>query len=1054
MDYRLLVVFFFCILVLAGLQAQEVSVTSDLSKDTITAGRLLSEQEQLKKDGQYNKAVTRLEQALQLYQKHQLWEAATSCAVRLAKIADNFETTALKEKYAKLSFDLARIHLSEDHIIRASAFRQKAELLMMQGGLDSANYYLNLIVPTFAANERWSDLCWAEILLSVNHLNVANLDSCEVHLSAVKKTLASQTMPQEDYENIEATLLSIYGVFYELRGDYDGAISNTRKALQNDLNASQLTALDSSYISVHYNNLGAFYLIKGDYQRALDNFTQAYSYKSASSQSSLLINIGELYTRQQKIPEAIGYFRNALNVGTNEQNRQKSNFQAYKGLSDCYSELGVFDSTFYYYQKAINVPANFRRYEAHLIAGQASLKKGEVQQSIEYLMTALEDYNSNINKDRGNVFFNAQIYQALGDAYLDNNDVDQALKHYQQSLIVNHANFRDSLDIEKNPSLQGAYEPIYFLLTLWGKARAFSKAKSANNHLQKSLETYQLTIQWIDSLQHSYATDRAQLDWGDEFKQIYEQAIEVAYQNYQHTKDQKYLELAFDFSERSKNRLLLESLKSAEGKSLANVPDSLIQKEKDLNLNIAFYENAIQKAQAEKSEAKTKLYQQYLAQSRLALIALKEQILQSFPKYQDWKYGGKSITVSQTQQQLLDQNSAMIEYFVGKDHVYAFVISPSSFQLIPLDSPQKITQAMLDFRAVLLDLELFNKDAKQAIALYNQKAHALYQQLLQVPLQVIDPASRHLIIVPDGHLSSIPIEALTQTAISEEGIDFSKLSYLIYQYQIHYAYSANLLSKNQIRQQQLPANTNCLAMAPPYRDYPEQNNARALTLRSNSNFLEGTALEIQQISTFYKGQFDADITASEEKFKQLAQQYGLLHLATHGFADFENSNFSYLKFVDTPEAVKGTEDNLLHHYEISTMDLSAQLVVLSACETGVGKYENGEGVFSLARSFMYAGVPSVVMSLWKVSDQSTSQLMPYFYKNLSKGQSKDMALQEAKLQFLEEANLEFRHPFYWSAFVVLGDAQSIKTSPSFLWWGLGTLLFFSLIFFFIKKSRS
>jgi hypothetical protein len=118
----------------------------------------------------------------------------------------------------------------------------------------------------------------------------------------------------------------------------------------------------------------------------------------------------------------------------------------------------------------------------------------------------------------------------------------------------------------------------------------------------------------------------------------------------------------------------------------------------------------------------------------------------------------------------------------------------------------------------------------------------------------------------------------------------------------------------------------------------------------------------------------------------------------HGEADFDNPKFGHLIFTNV--GVDALEESLLYHYEIANLDLNAQLAVLSACETGVGKYEAGEGVFSLARSFMYAGVPSIVMSLWKVNDQSTSQIMPLFYQNLSKGMEKSRAFTRRQIRIL------------------------------------------------------
>ncbi len=1036
----------------SSLKAQQDIPDRKVHQDTLTARKLIDEKDRFLKNGDYNKALFTLDKVFNLYSNNNMWEAAVSCAVEQAKISDNFDTAEFKEKYAKLAFDLARTHLHSDNITYASASRQKAELLMMQGALDSANHYLALAVPVFKKAQKWVDLCWVEILQGVNYLNQTNLDASQKHLDQVKNILSSHPLDKDNHITIEATLLNLYGVLYELQGDYDNAIRNTRKALENDLKDSELNALDSSYISLHYNNLGAFFMIKGDHPRALDNFIQASQFNNGPNQGALMINIGELLTRTKQIPEAIAYFRKALKANSNERNKLQNTFQAYKGISSCYSELSQYDSAYYYYQKAESVPINFRKYEAYLIIGNVFLKQGETQKAIEFFNTSIKNYNTSSNDDGGNTFFLSLVYRFLGDAYMEGQDINNALKSYQKALTINHAFFKDSLDYTLNPPLEGVHQPGYFVEALWRKAKALSKLKTKEDHLQASLKTYELTIQWVDTMQNNYATDRAQLDWSSAFKRIYEEAIEVAFHNFQLTKDKKYLELAFDFSEKSKNRLLLESLKSTEGKFLANVPDSIIQREKDLNLDIVFYEKALRQAEEQKAEGKVKLYQQYLSQSRLSLAALQEQLEANFPRYQDWKYGGTPIKVKDIQQTLLDPQSAMLEYFTGDSSIYVFVISKNTFELIPLGSPEKIISSINEFRKILLDLDLFERDAKQAVRLYNEKATKLYQMILQQPLASIEEDIKHLIIVPDGQINSIPFEALTERLVNNQQINFATIPYLLYHFSMHYVYSANLLAKNKIRQGQVPANTQCLALAPPHGS-SSPNKAETAIQENGEDFLTGTSLEIMEIANFYEGLFDPDITATESKFKSLAGQYGILHLATHGFADFENANFNYLKFFDpSEEQTSDTEDNLLYHYEISNMDLAAQLVVLSACETGVGKYENGEGVFSLARSFMYAGTPSVVMSLWKVSDQGTSQLMPYFYESLSSGKSKDQAMQDAKLRFLEEANLEYRHPFYWSAFVVLGDAQQLKSKPSKLfWWGLAGIVLLGFIFFLRKK---
>ena len=170
---------------------------------------------------------------------------------------------------------------------------------------------------------------------------------------------------------------------------------------------------------------------------------------------------------------------------------------------------------------------------------------------------------------------------------------------------------------------------------------------------------------------------------------------------------------------------------------------------------------------------------------------------------------------------------------------------------------------------------------------------------------------------------------------------------------------------------------------------------------------------------FFNGTF-----ANEQAFKETAKDYGIIHLAMHGVLDNRSPILSSLVFSEDTTV---TEDNFLRAYEIAQLDLNADLVVLSACETGYGQFQQGEGIMSLAHSFTYAGASSVLMSLWQVNDFSTGVIMKGFYTNMAKGMPKDKALQKAKLMYLQEATTDLtQHPAFWAAFVQQGNNEPLK----------------------------
>jgi CHAT domain-containing protein len=188
--------------------------------------------------------------------------------------------------------------------------------------------------------------------------------------------------------------------------------------------------------------------------------------------------------------------------------------------------------------------------------------------------------------------------------------------------------------------------------------------------------------------------------------------------------------------------------------------------------------------------------------------------------------------------------------------------------------------------------------------------------------------------------------------------------------------------------------------------------------------IKGTTEEIQTISGEFKTKKRIGEQATEEYFKKHAGKYGILHLAMHTIIDNENPLYS--KLVFSAPGKDSQEDGYLNTYELFRLRLPGYLAVLSACNTGGGKLEKGEGIISLARGFFYAGIPSVLMTLWEVEDHSSANLMKLFYTNLKAGYPNDIALQRAKLSYLDEAGKLQSHPYFWAGYVSIGKTARME----------------------------
>ncbi|MGI9552411.1 MAG: CHAT domain-containing protein, partial [Aurantibacter sp.] len=197
--------------------------------------------------------------------------------------------------------------------------------------------------------------------------------------------------------------------------------------------------------------------------------------------------------------------------------------------------------------------------------------------------------------------------------------------------------------------------------------------------------------------------------------------------------------------------------------------------------------------------------------------------------------------------------------------------------------------------------------------------------------------------------------------------------------------------------------------------------------------------------------------ATKSSFEDKASQFDILHLAIHGTADFDNELNSKLTFQSESDSSKSNE---LYAYELYNLDLNrTRLAVLSACETGIGKRFKGEGTFSIARGFAYAGVPSIVMSLWKVDDAASAKVIQEFYLGLKSGAAIDLALDQAKDNYLNLADPYKAHPAYWAAFISLGDirppipASNRSTRKILIWLFLGAIAL-AIIFSMRQKKRA
>ena len=376
----------------------------------------------------------------------------------------------------------------------------------------------------------------------------------------------------------------------------------------------------------------------------------------------------------------------------------------------------------------------------------------------------------------------------------------------------------------------------------------------------------------------------------------------------------------------------------------------------------------------------------------------------------------------------------LLEYFVGDSSVFVFVVRSDTFHIEEIKKDFALEEWVSDIQRSILSEETTSGNIDSLSRLFVERSRSIYQKIV-APVE--DLLTEEVIIVPDGVLGYLPFDVL----VTNDATDISDAKYFIHDHQIAYQYSATLWLE--MKKKKVSPKKQVLAYAPDFPARPIDTTYSDLyAMRSDLWRLRFSKDEVNAIDNTWSVDKTFGEDATVQNFIRDASDYRIVHLSTHGKADDRVGDYCYLAFTE----ISDTLDRKLYVRDLYNMKLNADMVVLSACETGLGELQQGEGILSLARGFAYAGAKSIVSTLWSVDDKSTSDIMASFYKHLKDGKTKDASLRQAKLDYLfENPNA---HPFYWAAFTAVGDMSPIERQKNWWYWlvGLGITLAGAYVF--------
>ena len=958
---------------------------------------------------------------------------------------------AAREKYQEILDMFTLNGQYEDHVKVSATLADVAILDRIEGNYEGA---IERYKQAQTMIEKFPDAHWSTLASIYNGLGIvyATIGNHPLSLEYFEKLLESDLQHLEPTDPDLARSYTNLAIINEMMGDLKQSVSLHERAL-----AIKISSLGDDHPSLvyDYKGLATVYNSMGDIEQTLVflHKTEQLEKKHLSSDSRNLAmsynQMGSCYRLKQDLVQAQKYLQKAQEIIIGKDPYDPQAGPIYHNLASLFLGKEDYPMAQHYAERALQTNRrNFGDHHQHMagnfeMLGSIFEAQGRLAQAADYFQRSLEiskkvdgAAHQNVAKAYGRLANNARLAGAYANS----------LEYTQLALVAGSEDFAGSTTSSNPvPSQTSVPKDLASILTIKGRTLMDQYAQSGNfDALYEALDAFESAIDMINAAQFSYQSKGSVAHLKKEFLSTYEHALEACHLLFENENDPQYIEKALHFAELSKSTLLVASLNESRARKFAGIPDSLLSKELDLRRDITYWEELAKNApntQDADPGAAGKIFTLKQAYQKLM-----QHFESQFPKYYQLKFDASTVTMSDVRENLLAEDEILVEYFAGNHRGYGIAISQEDAKIFQI-------RDFLDLENNIRDIGTFLKDRNQNVEEFVEISGALYTHLIEPIAELA--GDRQMIIVPDGVINYLPFEVLVVGVDTTNPYGTFDLPYLFKEHTISYAYSGTVLHES--RYQEDPDNaSNFLAFAPVFKQRDQFGNLKDPTLIPNVSYraelaeLAGAKKEVEILSSHFKGEVFTDLSATEQRFKERSKGYGILHLATHAIIDDLNPMNSKLLFTASQDSL---EDSDLHAWEIFNMQFNAQLAVLSACNTGFGKIQKGEGVLSLGRAFAFAGCPSVLMSLWPAQDQITSQMMSHFYRHLADGWSKDDALRKAKLIYLAEAEEFNLHPFYWAGFILQGDRSSLIKPVSSSWvWGTGILLISLLVFLVLAKA--
>ena len=956
---------FFILLLIAGirLHAQD---NLNLHRDTLRANQLLTEAVAPEVSDSLRLAL--LEQATALYDKYPLTYKGATAAGYLAYELLYIDHERIRKLLKKIEL-WKRENTTDDLHPSLYKYYQTQQMLHTATnppeGVRYGEYVRKMI------KEISSDYFVSNYVLANDYLSISNLEASRAILDELEQTLSNN----QQSGKWDRYIIPIYmgrQSYYLRTKDFEKSVIFGKKLLQENIKYQELP--DYATGTVHSLIAeGLMYL--GKNAKATEYFQTAvtlYNYAPDSPSLSTTYNsMAQNYELMKEYDKAADYMNKAITSALNDKEHMRFT------LSNLYCNLS------HIYRKS----------------GDIAKAEASVLKSFEYEHTP----NS---------------YVAYAYVLLEKNQYAAALENNQKSLT--YYNSAISLqDYLKSPPPHITWSENFWAgQSLVNKSMILSEFGTAEknpDYLRAAVQTAKAAVRaYQTQIRQARGYRSTALSFDSYTAQAYGELVRAGYALYNLTQDPADKAAFFVHTEKRKGFLLLQNL------SPPALPDDLLQKETDLMNQIDFYVQRIAVAPADS----TVFYENALFDSNTDLEAFTERLHARYPN-EVRDFYRINYTSAKEVRQSLDENAVLVQYSHLNDFLLISVIDKQNHSVKKQKLNEDFSEKIVEFKTLLQNPLLIQKAKRER---FIRLSHDLYQTLIQ-PIAAEIAGKNRLLIVPEGELFYVPFEVLLASAVSKP---FNELNYLLKSHEINYRYSSTIHTEIQMRPTMRDGSL--LAFAPVFEDGTAMNEAtRSLEFLTDSLYqsvdgdrfaaLPASETEVNTVAALLDNK-EAQVVLTKQAATRDnlnaeigKKSYQFLHIATHGLVNYDNPYLSALACYQEEGGV--LSGSLYFAGDIQRQNTNADLVILSSCESGIGKLSAGEGLIALNRSFLYAGAKNVLFSLWKTDDRYSSKLMIDFYRNYRKNPSYTSALHAAKLKML--ADPLTASPRYWAPFILIGE---------------------------------